>query len=166
MKLRFVLYVLIGAAVVAAAVAFVFQIQRGAHMQLEGAIQKVRTLATDENSSVAVIDFRVTNLADYVWMVRSVEVYMTDAQGAAVPGLTIADADAARLFEYFPLLGQKFNDSLTARTKIGPRQSGDWMIAARFDVPETQLQSRRAFHIRIAEVDGAVSEINEGAPAK
>jgi len=166
MRLNVLRFVLIGAVLVAAIVAFVFHIQRGAHMQLTGTVQKVRTLATDENSSVAVIDFRLTNQADYVWMVRSVEVYMTDAQGSAVPGLTVADADAARLFEYFPLLGQKFNDSLTARTKIGPRQTGDWMIAARFDIPEAQLQSRTSFHIRIAEVDGAVSEISEGAPAK
>ncbi|MCL6507997.1 MAG: hypothetical protein K6T59_13330 [Bryobacteraceae bacterium] len=166
MRLSFLRFVLIGAALVAAIVVFVFYIQRGAHMQLKGTVQKVRTLATDENSSVAVIDFRAANQADYVWMVRSVEVYMTDAQGSTVPGLTVADADAARLFEYFPLLGQKFNDSLTARTKIGPRQTGDWMIAARFDIPEAQLQSRKAFHIRIAEVDGAVSEISETGPAK
>lgn len=165
MKLRFLVYLLIGAAVVAVVVAFVFHIQRGAHMQLTGTVQKVRTLATDENSSVAVIDFRVTNEADYVWMVRSVEVSLTDSQGHTVQGLTIADADATRLFEYFPLLGQKFNDSLTARTKIGPRQTGDWMIAARFDIPEAQLQTRKALHIRIAEVDGAVSEISEAPTA-
>jgi hypothetical protein len=159
-------YVLIGAALVAAIVAFVFYIQRGAHMELTGAVQKVRTLATDENSSVAVIDFRITNQADYPWVVRSVEVSLVDAQGYTVPGLTVAEADAARLFEYFPLLGLKFNNSLTARTKIAPRQTGDWMIAARFEVPEAQLQSRKAFHIRIAEVDGAVSEIVEGAPRR
>jgi hypothetical protein len=37
------------------------------------------------------------------------------------------------------------------------------MIAAKFDVPEAQLQARKGLSIRIEDVDGAVSEITEGA---
>lgn len=162
MKLRLLMFVLAGALLAGTAVAFIFYIQRGAHMRLEGAVQKVRTLAIDENSSVAVVDFRLTNAADYPWVVRSVEGSLTDAQGYSVQGTTIADADATRLFEYFPLLGQKFNDSLVARTKIAPHQTLDRMIALKFDIPEAQLQSRKQLRIRIEEVDGAVSEITEG----
>ena len=164
MRLRLLLFVLLGVLFAGAAVVWIFYLQRGAHMELKGSVLKVRTLATDENGSVAVIDFRCANQADYPWVVRSVEVVLTDAQGYAVQGTTIADADATRLFEYFPLLGQKFNDSLVARTRIGPRESIDRMVAAKFDIPEAQLQSRRGLSIRVEEVDGAVSEIVEGTP--
>jgi hypothetical protein len=162
MRLKFLIYWLAGIAVVAVAVAWVFFLQRGAHMELQGAILKVRTLSTDENSSVALIDFRCTNAADYPWVVRSVEVSLTDAQGGLLEGNTVSDADATRLFEYFPLVGQKFNDSLVARTRIPPRHTIDRMIAAHFDVSEKALRARRNLRVHVEDVDGAVSEIVEG----
>jgi hypothetical protein len=162
MRLRLLIYVLAGIAVVAAAVAWVFFLQRGAHMEIQGAILKVRTVSTDENSSVALIDFRCTNAADYPWVVRSVEVSLIDAQGDLLNGSTVSDADATRLFEYFPLIGQKFNDSLVARTRIPARHTIDRMIAARFETSEKALRARRSLRVRVEDVDGAVSEIVEG----
>jgi hypothetical protein len=167
MRLRLLLYVLAGIAVLAVAIAWMFYIQRGAHMELKGSILKARTLAIDENSSVAIIDFRVTNVADYVWMVRSVDVSIEDGQGYHIEGSTISDLDAARLFEYYPLLGQKFNSSLTPRTRIQPHQAVDRMIGVRFEVPESQLQTRKSMTLRLAEVDGGISEVTEGpAPSR
>lgn len=130
-------------------------------MELDGAVLKVRTAAIDENSSVALIDFRVTNLADYVWMVRSVNVALTDEKGYQVDGSTISDSDATRLFDYFPLLGQKFNSSLVMRSKIQPHETLDRMIGARFEIPEAQLLKRKSLWITVEEVDGGVSEIRE-----
>ncbi len=163
MRIRFAVYILAGIAVIAAIVTWVFYIQRGAHMELRGSVLKVRTLATDENSSVAVIDFRVTNQADYAWMVRSVGVSIVDGQGYLVTGSTIADADAGRLFDYFPLLGQKYNNSLTMRTRIQPHETTDRMIGVRFEIPEAQLLARKSLKIHIEEVDGAAAEIDETA---
>jgi hypothetical protein len=165
MRFRLLIYVLGGVVLVAAVVAWVFHMQRGAHMELQGTILKVRTLATDENSSVALADFRVTNLADYVWMVRSVNVSLIDGQGFLVEGSTISDVDATRLFDYYPLLGQKYNSSLTPRTRVQPHETMDRMIGVRFEVPEAQLQARKSLTIRVEEVDGGVSEIAE-APSK
>ncbi len=164
-RLRFLAYVLGGLALVAAVVAWVFYIQRGAHMELKGSVFKVRTLATDEASSVALIDFRVTNVADYVWLVRSVAVSVVDGQGNVVDGSTISDVDASRLFGYYPLLGQKYNSSLTLRTRIKPHETLDRMIGARFELPEGHLQARRNLIVRVTEVDGGVSDIAE-RPAK
>jgi hypothetical protein len=165
MRIRILLFALVGLAAVAATVAWVFHIQRGAHMELTGSILKVRTLATDENSSVALIDFRLTNLADYQWMVRSVAVSVIDGQGYLVEGSTIADSDAARLFDYYPLLGQKYNDSLTIRSRIPPGQTVDRMIGVRFEIPEAQVLSRKNLKIQVEEVDRGASEIEE-KPAK
>ena len=48
----------VGLVVVLCAVAGTLYMQRGAHVELNGSILKVRTQAMDESSSVAVIDFR------------------------------------------------------------------------------------------------------------
>lgn len=162
MRLRLLGFVLVGLAIVGAAVAWVFYAQRGAHLVLQGSVSKVRTVATDENGSVAIVDFRFVNVADYRWVIRKVDVSVTDAQGYTVPGSTVSEVDATRLFEYFPLLGQKYNDSLVARARLEPHQTIDRMIAAKFDIPEAQLQARKGLSIRIEDVDGAVSEITEG----
>lgn len=166
MRLRLVVFVLLGVVLAGVGVAWMFYAQRGAHLVLEGSVSKVRTVATDDNSSVAIVDFRFVNVADYLWMVRKVDVSVTDAQGFTVPGSTVSEVDAARLFEYFPLLGQKFNDSLVARTRLEPHRTMDRMIAAKFEIPEAQLQARKGLRIRIEDVDGAVSEIAEGAPPR
>ena len=47
------------------------------------------------------------------------------------------------MFEYYPALGQKYNDSLLMHDKIPARASMDRMIVARFEVPEAALQSRK-----------------------
>ena len=163
MRIRFLIYIVVGLVLIGAGVAWVFYMQRGAHMELKGSVLKVRTLATDENSSVALIDFRITNTADYPWVVRSVDVSVIDGQGYLVEGSTISDTDSARLFEYFPLLGSKYNDSLTIRTRLQSRQTLDRMVGVRFEVPEGPIRNRKSLRIRVTEVDGAVSEIVEGA---
>lgn len=152
----------IGLVIVAIVVAWIFYIQRGAHVELTGSILKVRTLPLDDKSSAAILDFRVLNPSDYLFIVRKAEVSMVDRSGQTLDGMPISDADARRLFEYYPVLGQKYNNSLTIRTKIAARQSLDRMLAVRFEVPEKELQSRRQLSIRIEELDGPVSHLVEG----
>jgi hypothetical protein len=65
------------------------------------------------------------------------------------------------LFQFYPVLGQKFNDTLRARDKIGARQSMDRMVAVRFELPESAVAARKNLRVRIEDVDGAVSEIAE-----
>ena len=151
----------IAAIVVLAVIAGVFYIQRGAHLELQGKILKVRTAPIDDKSSVAVVDFRFTNVADYEFDVRKVTVMLVDSSGAQTEGSTISEIDAERLFQGIPLLGQKYNPSLITRNKIPPHATQDRMIAARFEVPEDRLDHRRQLVVRIEEVDGAVSELRE-----
>ena len=147
--------------VVAAIVGGVFYMQRGAHVELQGKILKVRTAPLDENSSVAVLDFRFTNIADYPFAVRDVTVTLQDSAGNPIQGTPIAETDAQHLFEAIPLLGQKYNASLIVRDKIPAHASEDRMIAARFDIPEAQIEKRRQLTIRVEDVDGPVSELKE-----
>lgn len=150
-----------GVLIVGVFVAAVVYLQWGAHVELKGSILKVRTAAADENSSIAVLDFRFVNPSDYPFIVRRVDVYLEDVSGRVHEGSVASEADAKRLFEALPLLGQKYNESLLIRTRVSPRQSMDRMIAARFEVPEAQLASRKRLWVRVEDVDGAVSEIAE-----
>jgi len=158
---RFMPFLLIGLAAVSLLTALVFWIQRGAHLELEGRIQKVRTLALPDSSTIVVIDFRFANAANYPFVVRRVDVLLDSAEGRTLEGAVISEPDAVNVFRYYPLLGQKYNPSLTARTRIAPRQSLDRMIAARFELPEEQLARRKSLRVRVEDVDGAVSEISE-----
>jgi len=151
----------IGIAVIAVAVGGIFYMQRGAHMVLPGRVLKVRTAPLDENSAIAVIDFRITNPADYTFMAKNVTVVLEDASGNQTEGQTSSELDAQRLFAGLPLLGEKFNESLKERDKVLPRASVDRMVAARFELPEAKLAARKRFLVRIEEVDGLVSELAE-----
>lgn len=151
----------VGIACIAIAVSGVFYAQRGAHVDLAGKALKVRTTELDEKSSLAVVDFRISNPSDYPFMVRTVTMIMEDGAGKQIEGQTVSEPDAKRVFEGIPLLGQKYNASLIMRDKLPPKESWDRMVAARFEVPEAQLQARKRLLVRIEEVDGKVVEIAE-----
>ena len=135
--------------------------QRGAHIEPAGKILKVRTLALDENSSVAVIDFRVVNSSDYTVIVREVAVTLDQPNGTASDGTVVSEVDARRLFQYYPVLGQKYNDSLIIRDRIKPHETLDRMIAARFEIPVAQLDARKRLKLRVVDVDGPSGELIE-----
>lgn len=151
----------IGVAVVVILVAGTLYVQRGAHIELKGQVLKVRTAAMDDVSSVAVVDFRFTNPADYPFTVRKVDVSIVDRDGNRYEGFAVSEADANRLFEYYKGLGQKYNDPLRVRESIKARASDDRMVVVRFEVPERILEGRRRLTVRVEDVDGPVSELVE-----
>ena len=151
----------IGLGVVVIAVVGILIMQRGAHIGLEGSVLKVRTAPLDENSTIAVVDFRFTNSGNVPFWVRTVSLEMEEKDGRQYDGMVISEIDARRLFEAMPLLGTKYNDTLVLRDKIPGHTSGDRMIAARFEAPEARINARKRFIVRIEEVDGAISEISE-----
>jgi hypothetical protein len=153
------IYVAAGLAVVAAAIALTLYLTRGSHLELTGTVQKVRTLAVEENSSIAIVDFRMTNPSDYTYVVKKVTVTFTTQSGEKLEGQNIAEIDARRIFEGYPALGQKYNETILPKGKIPARQTSDKMISVRFDAPEAKIQNPKQIHIRIDEVDGAISEI-------
>jgi hypothetical protein len=151
----------VGLVVVAIAVAWMFYMQRGAHIEPAGKILHVRTLALDENSSLAVVDFRVTNSADYAVVVREVDVTLEAANGASMGGATVSESDARRLFQYYPILGPKYNDSLIIRDRIKPHATLDRMIAVRFEMPVAKLDARKRLRLSVVDVDGPSGELIE-----
>jgi acyl-CoA thioesterase FadM len=151
----------IGLAIIALAVGGIFFMQRGDRMELPGKILKVRTAPLDDDSSIAVIDFRITNPSNILFEVRTVTVEMDDNQGRSYLGQPVSEVDAIRLFEGLPVLGQKFNPTLIMRERLGSHRSADRMIAARFQAPMALLDRRKRFVVRIEEVDGKSFEYAE-----
>ncbi|MBI4906774.1 MAG: hypothetical protein HY820_24305 [Acidobacteria bacterium] len=158
--MRLALSALIGLVVMAAVGGIALFVNKGNHMELEGQIQKVRTLELDEKSSLVVVDFHVTNPADFQFKVKQVDVTV-DAEGSVKQGETVAEVDARRIFDYYKQLGPKYNDSFKPRDVLNPKQSGDRMIAARFDIPEAKLAARRDLKLTIREADGQTTELRE-----
>jgi hypothetical protein len=158
---QFVVACGIGLAFVGLVVAGVLLMQRGARVGLTGNILKVRTAPLEDGSSVVVLDFRFTNPSNVLFVARGVTVVLEEKDGKQFDGRTIAEMDAKRLFEGLPLLGQKFTDTLVERDRIPSHTFQDRMVAARFDAPESRLESRKGFLLRIEEVDGLVTEIAE-----
>jgi hypothetical protein len=159
--MRLALPLLIGLAVAAAIVFGIFYAQRDAHVELKGGILKVRTHGLDERSSLAVVDFRFANPSAYPFIVRKVDVYVLTKDGKSLQGQPVSETDAKRLFQFLPLLGQKFNDTLVMRDRINARQSQDRMIAARFEHAVKELDQRQQLVVRIEDVDGPISELKE-----
>lgn len=161
MKFRFPAPFAIGIGLIAVVVAGILFMQRGARVGLTGGVLKVRVAPLDENSTIAVIDFRFANPGNVPFWVRTVSVLMEDKDGTQYEGQVSSEMDAKRLFELKPLLGEKYSDTLVLRDKIPGHTSQDRMVAARFDAPEARIEARKRFLVRIEEVDGAISEISE-----
>jgi len=152
----------IGLLCVAIAIAMIFHMQRGAHIEVTGKILKVRTAPLEDNAAVLVADFRVTDPADYGFLVNKVTLIVVDAQGKQIEGDTISELDAKRIFDAIPLLGPKYNPGLILREQIPAHATLDRMISARFEVPDAVLQARKNLILRIEEADGrATDEITE-----
>jgi hypothetical protein len=161
MSKNFLTAFLVGIAAIAILVTAILYLNRGARIGLTGQILKVRTAPLDENSSIAVLDFRVRNPASKAFVVRTVAVVLEDADGKQQDGATVSEADAKTLFQYVPLLGQKFNQTLLMRDKVLSDATEDRMVAARFEVPESRIDARKRFLLRIEDVDGPITEIPE-----
>ena len=161
MSRTFLVAFAIGIACIAIAVAGIFYMQRGAHVEPVGKILKVRTASLDEGSSVAVADFRLANTSDYPFVVRTVTVSVELPDGSQSEGQTISEPDAKRVFAAKAVLGTKYNDSLVMRDRLGPRSSIDRMVAARFEMPDEKLQTHKRMIVRIEEVDGQIIELSD-----
>ena len=84
-----------------------------------------------------------------------------DPSGNRTEGTTATEMDARQLFQAMPTLGQKYNSTLLERDRVPPRGQLDRMVMAKFDLPESKLQARKQFVVKIEEIDGGLFEIQE-----
>jgi hypothetical protein len=134
--------------------------------QLEGSITQVRTLAMDERSSVAIVDFEADNPSDVVMMIGDRTLSIINQKGIAYEGRTLTSFDVKGLFEYFPALGAMKNEPLVKRVRVGAGEKVGGMIAARFEIPKHELDLRQELTLVIADIDGGISTLRSESPTR
>ena len=147
-----------GLVALAIAVVVILSANKGAHLELQGKIMKVRSGALGEGNSIAVMDFRVTNPSDLPFTVRNVEITLQPQHGEMVDGITVSKADLKQLFQYNRFLGDQYNDGLGLQDIIAPHATVDRMVAAHFEVSDEDLEKAKAVHVSIQDVNGPLWE--------
>jgi len=159
---QFWIFLAAGLAVVGALLFILLSTTTGAHLRLEGKILKVRVLPVNGGqSSIVLVDFRVTNPSDVPFVVSSVKLRLDPASGDALDGAQASKPDLQDIFQYAKVIGPKYNDVLSLQDRVAPHQTVDRMTGARFDVPEAAVNSRKLIRLQIEDVDGAVAELSE-----
>jgi hypothetical protein len=92
-------------------------------------------------------------------VVKSADVTLDPGSGDPVDGARISKADVETVFKYEKLLGPKYNDVLSIKDRVNPHQTIDRMVGARFELPESAIDKRKAIHLKIEELDGVVAEL-------
>jgi hypothetical protein len=150
----------IAAVVVTIVVAIIWEGNKGAHLELDGRILHVRTLALNPKATIVIVDFREANPSDVSFIVKDVELKLEGVEGEPV-GQMISKADMNTIFQYEKLLGPKYNEVLGVGDHIDPHKSVDRMVGARFELGESAIEARSAVHLKFEDLDRAVAELTE-----
>ena len=148
----------VGVLVIAVAIFLVLSSTKGSHLVINGKILKVRTGALSENDSIAVMDLRMENPSNVMFVVRQVEVTLERKDGTMADGLVVSKGDLKQLFRYNRFLGDQYNDAFTIKDQIAPHTTVDRMVAARFEVKNQELEAAKAIHLSIQDMDGPLFE--------
>jgi hypothetical protein len=141
-------------------VGFVFFVKRGDHLAPKGSVLKERTIALDDHNSLLLLDIRINNDSDVTMSVDKISMSVDLPGGTSSDGHVLGKSDLMAEFGFYPLLGEKFNPALAANDVIRPRAMADRMIAASFEIPVTQLDSRQKVTIQIKDASGAVAQFS------
>jgi len=153
-------FLIAGLAIVGAGIGFLLIGTKGNHLELIGDILKVRVLAMS-NASIVIVDFRVRNPSDIPFVVKSATLTLETASGEILEGTTVSKPDIETVFQYNKILGPKFNDVLAIKDRVLPHEKLDRMVGARFEIPESQAEDRKAIHLRLEEMDGVTADLVE-----
>jgi hypothetical protein len=161
MSKTFWMFLGVGLVVVAIGLGFVFLGTEKNHLELTGQILKVRVLSLGPTTSYVVADFRVKNPSGVDFVVKDVQLTLDPASGDPVQGRISSKAEIDTVFQYQKLIGPKYNSVLSLRDTVKGGKSGDYMVAAGFELPEQAVQTRKTLHLRLEDLDGPVAELTE-----
>ena len=155
------MFLIVGLAVVGIGIGFMWIGTKGNHLELNGTILKVRVLPLSPVASLVIVDFRVTDPSDVPFVMKGASLTLEPASGPTLDGMTVSKSDIENVFKYNPILGPKFNDVLGIKDRIEPHQRLDRMVGARFEIPESQAEERKAVHLHVEEMDGVTADLVE-----
>lgn len=161
MSKQFWMFLLVGLAVVGLALTFLVVGTKGNHLELNGNILKVRVMPLSTTASLVIVDFRVTDPSDVPFVMKGATLTLDPASGATLDGMMVSKPDVENVFKYNPILGPKFNDVLSIQDTIAPHQRMDRMVGARFEIPESEAEERKAVHLHLEEMHGTTADLAE-----
>jgi hypothetical protein len=164
MSKTFLGFLAAGLAIAGALVYGLLFVNKSAHLELDGSILKVRVMALSPTASLVVADFRVTNPAGLPFMVKNVTVQLQPLSGDVVESQPISKVNLESVFTYEKLVGPQYNAALTIRDTVPAHATVDRMVGARFELPESAINSRKTLRLHIEEMDGPVADIAEKRP--
>lgn len=157
----FVKYLLIACAIVALIVALVVWGNRGARVRLEAHILKTRLIPTDEATTLAVLEVRIHNPADVLFVIREAHLNVLLPDGTELEGASVTQDDLDRFLDYFKIYGSRYNPVLRTKERFHVGSLTDRTIAASFPRPAAVIEKRRGFVLELTDVDGAVTRIDQ-----
>ena len=152
---------IIALAIASAIVGGILYSTRRNKVEVKGEILKVRSHQIEADKTIVVVDFRVTNPSTQHFTIREVEVFLDGKDGKSLLGGVFAEIDAQRMFDYYKVLGEKYNVTLMRRERLNSEQTVDRMIAVRFDTSDAGVQDRKNIRLVIHDMHGPKSEIIE-----
>ena len=146
---------------VAAVVSAILVSTRKNHLELKGEVLKVRSQQLDPQHTLALIDVRLQNPSTQQFLVKEVEVYVTDPTGKQLQTELFSEPDSQRFVDYYPVLGKKYNQGLIRRDKINSNQTVDRTVSVSAPMPDSQFELRKNISIKIHDSDGTTVEVSE-----
>jgi hypothetical protein len=137
---------------------FVVFIKRGDRLAPTATVLKERSIDLNEQTGLLLLDIRLVNDSDTVMTVAKIGMTAQMPDGGQFTGHVLRKSDLIGTFNYFPLLGEKYNEALGYDDEIPPRSKVDRMIAASFDAPLSVLDGRKNVTIKIEDRTGAAAE--------
>jgi hypothetical protein len=137
---------------------FVVFVKRGDRLAPHGSVLKERSIDLNAETGLLLLDIRIVNDSDVVMTVNKIGMAAMMPDGGQFTGHVLRKSDLIGTFNYFPLLGEKYNEVLGYDDEIPPRSKVDRMIAASFDAPLSVLDTRKNVTVRIEDRTGAAAE--------
>ena len=153
-------FLVIGLIAVGILVSITWESTKGAHLELDGRILHVRTLAVNPQATIVVVDFRETNPSDLPFVLKDAQMKLEGVKDEP-SGQMISKSDMATVFEYMKQLGPQYNRVFGTGDRIPPRKTEDLMVAARFELPESVIDARSAVHLYFSELNRAETDLVE-----
>ena len=144
------------------AVGFLF-FSSGSQSRLEGEIVEVRTLEVQPTAAVALVNFEATNVTSRPFVAYDRRLELVDPDGKRLVGKIVQGVDLQDLFKYFPQLGAMKNEPFLHEGTIEGGETRRGLIAARFEVPEAQIQARDRLVLRLVDGANRPSELTESS---
>ena len=157
----FVKYLGIAALIVAAILAVVVFSNRGSHLRLDAHVLKVRLIPAGDDSSIAVLETRVQNPSDVLFLVREARLKVLLNDGTELTGDQVAQSELDRILDALKIYGPRYNPVIKGRDRFTARSTTDRTVVASFPRSAAALETRKGFTIEIEDVDGPIVSFDE-----